>query len=233
MINLDQQNQTDVVQSIGNVRVNYFREVKSMPTESQDDVSGTRTANVRLEKALAELQGQLTVQSDEQKLKQFLDAAIPEFESLYREARSAFTTDVVTQLQDVRACQSALQEFIEICEDIADVRSKEEARELKDRLRDISSHFENYPVCGRIEKEYRGLSQALVTLPSESDAKTDVKLNSRIAQLNGDPPECRKCGSPMVLHLGRSTPFWGCSTFPKCYSRKWLTKKQRRFLGLQ
>jgi hypothetical protein len=36
---------------------------------------------------------------------------------------------------------------------------------------------------------------------------------------NPDNKRCPKCGAPMVLRDKMETPFWGCSTYPRCYGK--------------
>ena len=195
--------------------------------------SSMHSSSSQLNDLLDRINKMLAGQTNEHELQQCLTSSLNDAEAFYREDRTPFTPDIIDNLKGIRDCHQALQEFLEVCEDLADVRSKEEARELKDQLREISSHFEHHAIRARVEKEYRELSQRLVELPSESEAHTETKLKRRISQLNGDPPDCKSCGSPMILHLGRRKPFWGCSTFPKCYGRKWLTREQRRFLEVE
>jgi radical SAM superfamily enzyme with C-terminal helix-hairpin-helix motif len=190
-------------------------------------------SSLPLEDILDKARKQLDEQTNEHDLQQCLMNILTDAETLYRADRTQFSEKIIVELQGVRDCQQALEEFLEVCEDLADVRSKEEARELKDQLREISSHFEHHAVRGRIEKEYRELSQKRIDLPSEAVAHAETKLKSHIAQLNSSPPDCTVCGSPLVLHLGRRKPFWGCSTFPKCYGKKWLSKDQREFLDVE
>jgi hypothetical protein len=210
----------------------YLGKVIATYKEPQDGSREPGTPDTRVTDALAALQAQLNHEVDEYELKDILDRALPEFDHLSQDDRRLLHTEVINQLKTARACQRALEDFIDLREDIADVRSMEEALGLRDELRDISSHFEGFAVRGRVEKEYRELTERLRNLPSEAEARSDTELKLRIAKLNGDPPKCRKCGAPMILHLGRTTPFWGCSTFPRCYSRRWLTKKQRKYLGI-
>ena len=185
--------------------------------------------NGRLGAMLRDLQRQLTSQTNEHELKLYLDQALLEFEALYRKGSSDFSNDAITLLKTARVCERALQDFVDISMDIIDVRWKEEALELMHDLHRLSFHFEEIAIRQRIEKEYRELHQRLDDLPSEGITSAEAERNRRLASLNKEAPKCRKCGSQMVASASQSAAWWACSTFPKCFSRAWLTKKQRRY----
>jgi len=178
---------------------------------------------------LRDLQRQLKSQTNEHELKQYLDQTLLEFEALYRKGSSDFSSNTITLLKAARACNRALQDFTDISMDIIDVRSKEEALELMHDLHKLSFHFEEIAIRQRIEKEYRELHQRLDDLPSEGITSAEAEKNRRLASLNKEAPKCRKCGSQMVARASQSAAWWACSTFPKCFSRAWLTKKQRQY----
>jgi hypothetical protein len=200
----------------------YLQEVKRMSDDSRD----------KLLSAISILDERLSTQTDEHELLKFLDSALLEFEAMYRADRRSFSDDVVDKLKAARECHRALPSFIEICEDIEDVPIKEEAEDLMHRLHEIAVHFGDFAVRARIEKEYRGLREQLNKLPSAGGDPYEMERNRRISILNREAPTCemRNCGSPMVISASKTSAWWRCSTFPKCFSRKSLTKKQRAYL---
>lgn len=203
-------------------QVIYLLESKPMASNSQH----------KLDSSLGILDEQLRTQTDEHKLIKYLDAALPEFEALYRADPRSFSDDIVDKLKAARECHLALPTFIEVCEDIEGVPIKEEAEDLMHRLHEIAVHFGDFAVRARVEKEYRGVKEKLNDLPSAGSDPYDMERNRRINILNRDAPTCNKrnCGSPMVISASKTSAWWRCSTFPKCYGRKWLTKKQRAYL---
>ena len=47
-------------------------------------------------------------------------------------------------------------------------------------------------------------------------AKAGLSSEQISVLLKGGDPHCPKCESPMVWRTGNFTPFWGCSTYPRC-----------------
>ena len=200
----------------------YVQEVKRMSDDPRN----------KLLSAISVLDERLSTQTDEHELIKSLDAALLEFEALYRADPRSFSDDIVDKLKAARECHRALPAFIEICEDIEDVRVKEEAEDLMHQLHEVAVHFGNFAVRDRIEKEYRGLKEQLNKLPSAGSDPYDMERNRRINILNREAPNCDKpnCGAPMTIRVSKTNAWWGCSTFPKCYGHKRLTKKQRAYL---
>ncbi len=64
----------------------------------------------------------------------------------------------------------------------------------------------NYPKC-RFAANLRG--------EAKKRAEIEVPTAVKPKPIPTDIP-CSECGSPMVIRTGRSGPFLGCSTYPKC-----------------
>jgi len=191
-------------------------------------------SNDFLNTTLSGLYEQLMNEINEERLKLYIDDALPVFKFFYRQDSSRFSEEHIALLRNAGECQNALSEFIEVCEEITSIpiRVREEARELMDRLHELSGGFRDYAIRRRVEKEYRELQERYSSLPSKGIAVIEAERNKRITRLNIEAPSCGKCGEPMLLRTSRSgAAWWGCSTFPKCYGRSWLTKKQRRSLN--
>jgi Holliday junction resolvase len=75
---------------------------------------------------------------------------------------------------------------------------------LKDATRPAEAFAQQHGITIRDGRDLAGRAKAQLT---------DVKLNEL---LNSRDHHCPKCESRMVWRTGDFTPFWGCSTYPRC-----------------
>ena len=185
-----------------------------------------------IERAFRKVDEQLRTQTDEHELLNILDDAWPILSRWYWRPILTHNAAGRQRLDAAYACYRALPRFIEICEDIEDIKYRSEAQDLMNDLAEIAESFRGCAVCARVKKEYRGLKERLNTLPAAEDDPYELERNRRINVLNREAPICSKpnCGSRMAIRACNTNAWWGCSIFPSCFSRKSLTKKQKAYL---
>lgn len=148
----------------------------------------------------------------------------------WKSKQEEFTADDVVTLKDIGGILDAISEFIEEQEGFEYISSKEEVDEVIGRLYYITEKVDGLNVSSRVHKEIRELLERKSTLPSRASSQREFELKRAVANLDANAPACKKCGSTMVLRESNSDYFWGCSTFPKCWGKKWLTNEELRFL---
>ena len=135
--------------------------------------------------------------------------------------------DLVDKYNSIERKFQALNEFILILDDIQDIIDIEESNDYLTELRNLSDIFSDIPLKKRIEKEIRSLNEEQESLPSRQQFSYQININKAISTLERNAPTCSSCGSKMVIRSGKdNNHFWGCSTFPTCFGRRWLTREQ-------
>lgn len=184
-----------------------------------------------LDSALAAVRERLSLETDELVLRTFLDATLSDFDRLIRESGVRASDNVIAEIKTAQSCRRAIVEFIEICEDIEDMRTKEEAQDLLRRLEETKVALQGFAVCARVEREYRHLLEALPRLPSGGTDPYGMKLNQKKNQLNRRAPACPACGERMMVASSQENAWWVCSTFPMCFEKQWMTRDDKEYLG--
>lgn len=157
-------------------------------------------------------------------------SALDSLRSDWKSNREEFTTDDVVTLKEIGGILDAIGEFIEEQEGFKYISSKEEVDEVIGRLYYITEKVDGLKVSGRVHKEIRELLERKSTLPSQASSQRDSESKRAVAKLNANAPPCKRCGSNMVLRESNGDYFWGCSTFPECWGKKWLTNEEQRVL---
>lgn len=129
-------------------------------------------------------------------------------------------------LDDLFLRKKALEEFKILLEDMSDVRTREHANELLWQLEEVAERLGGWEVERRVRKEMRELIERRASLPSEGMVVEANKAHRAYSRLLAIAPSCRKCGRPMLPQPGPSFSFWGCSTFPACWSRRWFGRTE-------
>ena len=143
-----------------------------------------------------------------------------------------FPLDFTTHgdIQDLEKVRECLREFSDLKSDIEVVKTREEAKSIRQSLLEIHEELLAFPVDKRVHKEIRELAERIPTLPSKSATEEEAAKNKRIHEVQSDPPKCPKCRSKMNLRVGISSVTWGCSEFPKCFGFRRATKKQASYI---
>lgn len=141
------------------------------------------------------------------------------------------------ELNHYRYALDVLTRFSDGLGDIADdksgrksVRSKEYALEMSYEFNEISQELSGYKVATLAKFYATNMLELSINLPSEFVAKADTNLTSLISQLERDKGIC-KCGGKWKLKQSTYGYFWGCSNFPKCWSRQKLSNEEDGFLN--
>ena len=106
------------------------------------------------------------------------------------------------------------------------ISDSDDANEVIGRLYPLVESLDGLAVAGRVRKEIRELLERAREMPTRAASKKSAALSKGIQRLLAQAPTCRKCGSKMVVREGNGSFFWGCSTFPKCWSTRQLTKSE-------
>lgn len=140
--------------------------------------------------------------------------------------KSEFTETDIQLLQRISSSIKAVQEFSEILEDFQCLTDKEDVNETIGSLYSVVEKIEGFAITARVQKEIRELLEKRANMPSRESLESDKKLSRAISQLDSRNRACKKCGARMVIRKGNGAYFWGCSTFPSCWGKSWLTKEE-------
>ncbi len=138
---------------------------------------------------------------------------------------SLFTPSHIESLKSMAAISDQLRAFIKLREELLDVGTIEDYTSMVRRLIEIKGRLAPFAVCKRVRKEIRELNEKLPTIREQDDAKRQVRVNTRILDLEQAPPHCRR-NHAMVIREGRHGYFWGCSRYPFCEEVVQLTPEQ-------
>ncbi|MGV7235818.1 MAG: topoisomerase DNA-binding C4 zinc finger domain-containing protein [Nitrosomonadaceae bacterium] len=204
-----------------------FLETSGPAIEFEDEVVRETVGEI-----IISLRQDLLTVIDEKKLMSTLKLGLHKIDTELKGLHSNITDELQEQVSELRRAYKGIETFIFILEDVENIRSADEASEYSSELWNILEYFSGAEIEKRFKKEIRELAEKEKALPVEQKVKQTAEINHKIAILNSSAPDCRKCGSSMVLREGNGDYFWGCSTFPKCFSRKRLKKEEREMLGV-
>lgn len=179
---------------------------------------------------VSELRATLGASADEHELLGMIKQKLRDLRAAYRNQKEDFSAEVVAFLKDVAALEGVLREFIDALDDMAWVRTRDDAQELATRFQELSERLRPHLVTKRAEKEVRELVERSKSLPFAAVAEADADYRRRLARLEQHAPVCHRCKNKMVLRESQHGLFWGCSSFPQCFARSWLTKAENAVL---
>jgi hypothetical protein len=125
----------------------------------------------------------------------------------------------------------AIHEFKDAQEDARDVRTRDEAAEVLARFDALRERLWTPFLVQRLQKEIREVVEKAASLPDSDSLRHNAKRKRLLFELESHAPKCYRCNGRMVIRETRASTFWGCSDFPKCFARQWLTKQQAALIG--
>lgn len=179
---------------------------------------------------LAEIHRSLETNANERQLLEFIGERLSSLRAMYRNSRDEFTDEVVAFLKSLASVQDCLREFVEAMEDKDWVRTRDDAHEIAARFGELAERLNPHLVAKKAEKEFREVVARAQSLPFAAVVAGEAEFRHQCSQLERATQPCQKCGSKMVLRESQHGYFWGCSTFPKCFSRRWLSAEESRCL---
>lgn len=179
---------------------------------------------------LADLHRSLETNANERQLLEFIGECLSSLRAMYRNSRAGFTDEVVAFLKSLTSVQDCLREFVEAMEEKDWVRTRDDAQEIAARFGELAERLSPHLVAKRAEKEFREVAARAQALPFAAVVAGEAEFRHQCSQLERAVQPCQKCGSKMVLRESQHGYFWGCSTFPKCFSRRWLSVEESKCL---
>lgn len=176
-----------------------------------------------------ELQTALKNNANEHQLLASIEQNLDSLRSRYRTNRNEYSDEAIEFLKSLASVQEALREFIEAIEEKAWVSTRDDAQDLASRFSVLKDKLSPHLVAKRAEKELREVIAQTQSLPFAAVIAGESEFHKRRARLENAAKPC-KCGSRMVLRESQNGYFWGCSTFPTCFARRWLTTEDSEFL---
>jgi hypothetical protein len=179
---------------------------------------------------LCELQSALDSNANEHQLIDLIDRCLSLLRASYKERRNEFTEETILFLKSLSPIRDALHEFIENVGEKEWIRTREDAQEIVTQFSELRDQLSPHLVAKRVDKEIREVIEKIQSLPFATVVAIKTELQYRIIQLESKEQPCQKCGSKMMLRESQNGYFWGCSIFPRCFSKRWLSTKQYNFL---
>ncbi len=145
---------------------------------------------------------------------------------LWKDNQQNFSHEDVKILKGCALAIESLKDFTVEKEDFDFLRTKEDIDDVIEGLHDIIERLHGCAIAGKVSKEIRILISKRNTLPQSKDRDIDERLKSARLTLQSNAPTCKKCGRVMILRKGKGAYFWGCSDFPNCWGKKFLTDNE-------
>lgn len=179
---------------------------------------------------LADLHHALERNANEHQLLDVIGECLSSLRAMYPHSRAEFTNEVVAFLNSLKSVQGCLCEFVDALEEKEWVRTRDDAQEIAARFGELAECLSPYLVAKRAEKEFREIVARAQALPFAAVVAGEAEFRHQCSQLQIAVQPCQKCGSSMVLRKSKNGYFWGCSTFPKCFSRRYLSAEESKCL---
>jgi len=179
---------------------------------------------------IEDIHTQFKSNANEHQLLILIERSLDSLRSQYRMHKNEFSDDTVHFLKSLSALQESLREFIEAIEEKKWVRTRDDAQELAGQLGELRDKLSPHLVAKRAEKELREIIAKAQSLPFAAVVAGESELQKQRARLERAAKRCNNCGARMVLRESQHGYFWGCSTFPTCFARRWLSPEDSESL---
>jgi hypothetical protein len=160
---------------------------------------------------------------NEKRILEIGEPIVLDLRSTWKMQRHDFSSDNVETLRDLVKKVEAIKAFIEVEESFQYISTKEDVDEVTGDLFLIGEELNELNVSGRVNKEIRGLLEKKLRLPAQKSVNKTKALHAIYLRA----PTCDRCGNKMLLREGNGFFFYGCTTFPKCYGKKYLTDEEQ------
>ena len=121
----------------------------------------------------------------------------------------------------------SIENLENILNDISTLQYKKEGKELIDELMIAKKEFEKFTdIINLIDTAIRSIEEVIPILMDDEN----LQKIRRIIELEQHPPQCTKCTNKMVIREGPGEYFWGCSSFPDCWGKRFLTNEERNWI---
>ncbi|MEZ9631042.1 HRDC domain-containing protein [Vibrio breoganii] len=129
---------------------------------------------------------------------------------------------------------SGQEEHLEILEDylfekknLVSLKSQLQLEHAIEHFFECKEFFDSEYLSNHFDTSIREARELMVSSLSVGEEHEQL----RVKRIERQALECKKCGSKMTLRDSKVGYFWGCSSFPKCYSKGPLTKEQNLILN--
>jgi len=185
------------------------------------------TSEQDLNEAIENLKRHITEMVNEKALIELFQTELESLRHSFRANRSFFNKEAIVFLSSLRHFKARLKHFTEIQEDIEDVTDRNHYDEVMEELESLRDDFEMWAVGKRIKREIRRMQQTrLPVLRKTEETRQRSRLSIAIATLQSRALKCPKGHPTRLIYQNVKKPFWGCTWFPKCQSRRELSLKE-------
>lgn len=185
---------------------------------------------MNIKSTILELQSLLYEGTDESLIVRVGAQKLEHLRNHWRANKESFSEEDNSSLKQIGKRIDALKRFTEELEEFPYLATKEEIDDVLGNLYHIVDEVNELKVAGRVQKEIRELVERKPGLPSRAASDKDRAKKKAMATLQSAAPTCNKCDNIMILREGNGDYFWGCSTFPTCWGKKFLVKDERSAL---
>jgi hypothetical protein len=142
--------------------------------------------------------------------------------------KSTLDNENKNYLTEIYKIYESLVRLSEYIKDIAKVKSKEYALDMAYEFNQIADELLGYKVSNLARRYKMEMIQLSSKLEPELNVSKDVEKSKVISRLEAIKGKCGKsnCDGKWVIRESTHGYFWGCNLFPKCFSRKYLTKEE-------
>ncbi len=179
-----------------------------------------------VDKTVAELKQLTQTELNESNIVKNGNVLLTQLRKHWHVAKDDFSSEIILDLKNLGQLISNVDTFIEELDEFPYLQTQEDVDETISNLYSVVEQTEGLAVSKRVLKEIRELATKRKQLPNAKEKHVSQVVASAISTLSAQTPDCKKCGSKMRLRDGRGYYFWGCSTFPTCWSRKYLKKEE-------
>ena len=179
-----------------------------------------------VQRTINELKSSLEHSTAEEELLETIRGKLAALRKAYLSDRRSFCEDHLAFLNSLASVSDHLRTFVEIKEELADVRGLKHYGFLMNRLAELRGALASFAVSQRVGKEIRELNKKLPDIRQKDEAKEQSRISARIVDLEQEAPHCWR-HHRMVIREGQYGYFLGCSRFPTCEQTKQLKPEER------
>lgn len=188
------------------------------------------SSSAHMREVLAALRHGIATMADEVRLQELIERSMQELRRQYRRSSDGFSQDLISELQRAGKLRDVIHEFREAIEEAADARTSDEATDAASWLESLRGRLRTPLLSRRLDKELRELAERSAALPEAQRVRSSATRRRIKQQLESAAEPCRRCGHSTVLRETRDGFFWGCGSFPSCFSTRQLTQEEWRLL---
>lgn len=186
-----------------------------------------------IDKHINTLEAEIKSSEDPGELFVYLENQIALLRKSYKSEQSRFSALHVDKLRGINELAQNIGDYLFYRDELDRANTYEYCKEIETEINDIIKVLNITGFIGKIKTLQRQYREKASEYRSQGGFNGKAELDSKVSSIQQHSPGCRKCGSKMVLRASEWGYFWGCSRFPDCFGKRYLSADDNQKLATE